>query len=124
MLSCKPAVCVIEKSYEILLNSVDNGVFSIKIGKKYYYEENSGVLSSEKNHAKIRIPQSQLNKYKEYTVLFKRTIERKDYYSKFDKVQKEIFKFRPLEKNTNINIYHIGDVHYRFDLGLKCSSFW
>lgn len=123
-LRCYPSVFVIGKSYEITLNAYEKGIFAINVGNKIYYEQNSGVLSSEKKYAKIRIPQKALDKYQEYRVIFRKTIERTDYFSKFEDEVDAKFSFKPLTKKNNINIYHIGDVHSRFDLAHKCASYF
>ena len=73
-LSCKPTVTIINEDYVIILNSKENGILAVEIGGVLYYEENSGVLSSEKNYAKIRIPQKTLDKAKKYTVVFKKSL--------------------------------------------------
>lgn len=123
-LSCLPSVFVIGNEYEILINVCHNGVCAIDIDGKIYYEENSGVLSSEKTYAKIRVPQNELDVAKKYCVIYRKTINRKAYFSKFDEVQKAEFSFKPLLKKDNINIYHIADVHYRFELAKKTSAYF
>ena len=123
-LYCTPAVFVIGDEYEILVNTNENGIIAIEIDSEKYYEENSGPLSSEKNYAKIRVPQSELDSAKRYTVVFRQTVERKSYFSVFCDAVKAEFSFKPLTKNDNINIYHISDVHYRFDVGVKTASFF
>ncbi|MBQ8296057.1 MAG: metallophosphoesterase [Clostridia bacterium] len=123
-LSCTPSVFVIGQEYEILLNAESTGIFIVNVDGEMYYEENSGVLSSEKKFAKIRIPQSKLNAAKEYEVIFRETIERKAYFSKMKPSETQKFSFRPLEKEEDIHIYHVADVHYRFDLALKTATYF
>jgi len=123
-LRCKPMVSVIGNEYEILVNANENGVIKIAVGGEVYYEENSGVLSSEKSFAKVRIPQKALDSAKEYAVIYKKTIDRKGYFSEFGEEQTESFAFKPLTKTDNINIYHIADVHYKFDEALKTASYF
>ena len=123
-LSCTPTVFVIENRYEILLNSYEKGIFAIEIGNSLFYEDNSGVLSSQKTFAKISVPQKLLNEHKYYTVIFRKTIERKSYFSKMESPVYQKFEFKPIEKEDGLNIYHISDVHYRYDLALKTCSFF
>ncbi|MBE6617775.1 MAG: metallophosphoesterase [Ruminococcaceae bacterium] len=123
-LYCTPAVFVIGDEYEILVNTNENGIIAVEIDNEKYYEENSGPLSSEKNYAKIRVPQSALDLAKRYTVVFRKTVERKSYFPVFCDAVETDFNFRPLAKSDNINIYHISDVHYRFDVGVKTASFF
>ena len=65
-LYCKPSVFVIGNEYEILVNLNAFGLCFIKVGDTVYYEENSGVLPSERTIVKIRVPQSELDKAKSY----------------------------------------------------------
>ena len=123
-LYCKPSVFVIGQEYEILLNLKANGICFIEIEDKIYYEENTGTLPSERKVLKIRIPQAVLNKAKEYSVVFRETEERKSYFSTFKPFKAETFVFKPLEKTENIHIYHIADVHYRFEEAKKMASFF
>ena len=123
-LRCKPSVFVIGKEYEILLNLNAYGLCYIQVGDEIYYEENSGVLPSERTVVKIRLAQEALNRAKKYTVIFRETEDRKSYFSTFKDVQTEEFAFKPLEKTENIHIYHIADVHYRFEEAKKMAGYF
>ena len=68
-LRCMPSVFVIGREYEILLNVKNNGLSFIEIDEDVYYEENTGVLPSERTVLKIRVPQSVLDKAKRYSVV-------------------------------------------------------
>lgn len=123
-LACLPSVFVIGKQYEILLYGNENGIFSIKIGDAVYYEENSGALSSEKRFVKIRVPQNVLDLARSYTVRFKKSINRKAYFSELGEEQSADFSFKPLTKTDSVNIYHVADVHYRFESGVRAASYF
>ena len=123
-LKCNPCVFVIEKDYEILLFSKSNGPLSIQVGNNVYYEENCGVVSSEKNYAKIRIPQAELNAEKKYSVVFRKTIDRKAYFSEFAEEQRVEFAFTPLTKTTDINIYMLADVHSSFKFAKESATYF
>lgn len=123
-LKCTPSVFVINNEYEIIVYANTNGILSVKIGEAIFYEENSGVLSSEKAFAKIRVPQALLDGEKKYEVLFRKTIDRKAYYSELSPVQRESFAFKPLQKTEDVHIYHVSDVHYLFDLAKRTAAFF
>ena len=123
-LRCLPSVFVIGNEYEILVTAKENGLFSVTVDGKVFYEENAGCLPSEKSHAKIRVPQAVLDKAKKYTIRYRKTIDRKAYYSKLGDMQAQEFAFKPIEKEENIHIYHVADVHYRFDLAKKTVGFF
>ena len=123
-LLCPPTVFVIDDEYEILVNAKKNGIIGIQIDGKTYYEENSGVLSSEKDYAKIRLPQTVLNEAKAYAVSYRESINRRGYYSQMGETQTQTFSFKPLEKTENINLYHIADVHYEFNKAAKLAEYF
>lgn len=123
-LSCIPTVFVIENEYEILINVKEKGIISIEIDGVKYYENNAGTLSSEKVYSKIRIPQKLLDSSKKYTVTYRSAPNRKAYYTKLGEEQRQEFSFKPLLKTENINVYHIADVHYRFDLGISAAKYF
>lgn len=123
-LKCNPTVFVIGNEYEILITARSKGIFSVRIGDKNYYAENSGVLSSEKTFAKIRVPQGALNAAKSYEVVFRAATNRRGYFSLFEEAQTESFAFKPLEKTENIHIYHIADVHGAFEKTKKAAMYF
>lgn len=123
-LKCTPTVFVIENDYEILINTISCGIISVNVNGKTYYEENSGVLSSEKSFAKIRLPQTELNKAKSYEICFRKRVKRQAYFSKFDEKICATFSFSPIDKTENINVYHVADVHYNFNSAIKTCSYF
>ncbi|MBQ3493632.1 MAG: metallophosphoesterase [Clostridia bacterium] len=123
-LKFNPCVFVIGDYYEIIAVAKTNGIFCINAFGHEYYEENSGVLASEKNYAKIRIPQSALNSTSAYRVIFREAINRKGYFSEIGEPQMEKFEFKPFKKTENINIYHISDVHFCFDIAKQTASYF
>lgn len=119
-----PCVCVIGDDYEILLFSKENGIFGVDVNGFKYYEENSGVLCSEKNYAKIRVPQKMLDKTKSYRVCFRKTINRKGYFSEIADEETQEFNFKPLTKTEGIKIYCVADVHYNFEIAIKTANYF
>ncbi len=123
-LECKPCVFVVGKEYEILVHAKTKGIFSILVSGVEYDPKNSGVLSSEKTFAKIRIPQAALDKARQYQVIFRETINRKGYFSRIADAQMQKFSFKPLEKMENINIYHVADVHYNYEMVAQAAKYF
>ncbi len=118
-LYCIPSVFVIGDEYEILVNTKEPSLIAVEIAGETYYADNAGALETEKPYAKIRVPQRVLDAACGYTVTARRTVNRKAYRSEMEPVQKADFAFRPLTKQTDIHIYHMADIHYRFELGKK-----
>ena len=101
-LSCIPTVFVVEDHYQILINAHHNGIFAIEIAGSLFYEENNGTLSSQKNFAKISVPRSLLDQEKSYTVIFRKTITRKAYFSQLENAKYSTFEFKPLTKKEKV----------------------
>lgn len=123
-MQCAPSVFVIGEEYEILINLTGFGLCFIKIGDTLYYEENSGVLPSERTVVKIRIPQEALDRAREYEIVFRATEERKSYWSTFLAPQTQKFAFKPPKKSGDIKIYYLSDVHGRFELAAGAASYF
>ena len=121
-LRCLPSVFVINDEYEILIFANQNGLIGIRIDGQIFYEENTGALYTEKDFAKIRVPQKLLDDAKSYQVVYRKLIERCPYFSHLEDEICCEFKFKPLEKTENINIYHVADVHYEFEKAVNACS--
>lgn len=119
-----PAVYVIGEEYEIAVALYEFGLVTVKIGDDIYYEDNSGVLPTEKLYARIRIPQEALNKAGAYTVVYRKTIERKSYWSTLGEEETAFYNFKATIKGKDLNIYHIADVHYCFESAKKVASYF
>ena len=123
-LKCYPSVNVIGDEYEILFHVRERGLCYVKIKDTLYYEDNSGVLPSEKTVVKVRVPMAELDLAREYEIYFRASKDRKAYFSLFGTLLCEHFEFRPLVKTQDIHVYHIADVHYKFDIALKTASYF
>lgn len=123
-LYCTPSVFVIGNEYEILINLNNFGICFVDVGGTFYYEENTGVLPSERKIVKIRVPQSVLDAAKAYKIVFRQTEQRKSYNSTFLPPLTESFEFKPLENEENIKIYYLSDVHYRYDIAKETASYF
>lgn len=74
--------------------------------------------------AKIRLPQATLDREAAYTIRFCASVERWAYGSVFADEETRTFSFAPLRKTEDIHVYHIADVHYRFELAKKTASYF
>ena len=122
-MTCKPTVFAVGKEYEIVISLKTFGLCFLKVGGTLYYEENSGVLPSERTIAKIRVPQGALDAAQEYEVIFRGTEERKRYWSVFYPPVSQKFTFQPLEKADDIRIYYLSDVHGCFDKAKQAATY-
>lgn len=121
---CNPTVFVIGKEYEISIFTKINGLCHVEIDGQKYYEQNSGVLYTEKNFHRIRLPQSVLDGAGSYDVVFRSAIARKAYYSELGQEQRVTFTFKALKKTSDINVYHVADVHFFFEQAIGTCSYF
>ncbi len=123
-LFCNPTVFAIENRYEILVNTNENGQCAIRIGDETFYDEKAGILISETRTHKIAVPQTLLDEAGAYTILYRKTIVKKSYFSEFGESEEVSFAFKPLTKTENIHLYHVADVHCRFEGAIAAASYF
>ena len=119
-----PSVYVIGDEYEICVAVKEFGLVTVKIGDEIFYEENSGVLPTERLYARIRIPQERLDSAGAYSIVFRKTIERKSYWSTLGDEETASYSFKAPRKDGKFNIYHISDVHYKFESAKRVASYF
>lgn len=123
-LYCNPNVLVIKDQYEIILNVKEQGVCYIKVGRQTYYASNTGIMPSISLVQKIRLPQKQLDKYKKYTVCYKKVEKRKSYFPLVDSEEQITYEFKPIEKQDNVNVIYVADIHSKWAQNEKVSSYF
>ncbi len=123
-LTCAPSVFVIGDEYEILVNAKENGILHLEVGGEEYYEENAGVLATERAYARIRVPQAALDESECYTAVFRKTINHQAYFSEIAEPVKESFSFRPIKKSEGIRIYHLADVHSDYEAARDAAAYF
>ncbi|MBP3591658.1 MAG: metallophosphoesterase [Clostridia bacterium] len=121
-LECAPSVFVIGEEYEILVNAKENGILYLEIGGEAFFEENAGVLATERAYAKIRVPQTVLDKAEAYTVVYSKTICHQAYFSEMGEPERESFPFRPIKKTDGVRIFYLSDVHSHFSLAEQAAA--
>ena len=68
-LLCEPSVFVVADRYLISYYTRENGLATVLVDGTVFYEDNSGVLATNKNFFKIEIPQGLLDGKKKYIQL-------------------------------------------------------
>ena len=119
-----PTVCAVEEDYEILIATKTLGMALVEVGDEVYHDTRAGVCRAEANYFKIRVPQEKLDAAKKYTVVFRPSLGKKSYFTKFGYHEPVTFSFRPVEKKEEIRIYHVADVHGYFGNAQKTVSYF
>lgn len=107
------AVFVAHEGYQIIFNTRDKGLAWVKVGDTVYSDDVNGNINSEKTVHKIFVPKDELDTAKEYTIRFARCIQRKPYFAESGETFEKTYKFHPLTKKDDINLYMICDSHSR-----------
>lgn len=106
-----PTVCIVGKTYQIIIISEQDALISVRVGDKVYYNHSNGIRISSAGVHKIFIPAEVLDKEGKYTVIVQNMIERLPYFPKSEPAFEKTYKFKPINKTNDINIYHLADVH-------------
>ena len=109
-----PAVYAVGDRYIITVAVNAPCTMWAKIGEHEYYDDSNGILRTASLTHKVEIPACVLDKEKEYTLYFRKVIERKPYFSQLEEPGCFTASFRPLS-GENIKIFHIADAHNRID---------
>ena len=119
ILSLNPTVCVVGKTYQIIVITERDALISVHVGEKTYYNHCNGIRISSAGVHKISVPAAELDKERSYTIVAQKMIKRLAYFPETGPEIEKIYKFNPLEKEDNINIYHLADVHNDYQQGIN-----
>lgn len=109
-----PAVYAVGDRYIITVAVNAPCTMWVKIGGKEYFDDSNGILRTASLTHKIEFPAAILDNAQEYTLYFRKVIERKPYFSQLEETASFTASFRPLS-GDNIRIFHIADAHNRID---------
>lgn len=106
-----PTVFAVGKNYNIFVPFDDEVIMWVRVGDKVYYDDCNGILRSNTNMHKAELPMSVLDEAREYTVVYKKMIERLPYFPTSEDERELTVSFKPVKDGGDINIYHVSDAH-------------
>lgn len=106
-----PTVFAVGDKYNVFVPFSDSVIMWVRVGERIYYDHSCGILRSNTGMHKVELPMEVLDQVKEYTVVYKRMIERTPYFPKSEPERELTVSFRPVSKEGAVNIYHISDAH-------------
>ena len=118
-----PTICIVGTEYQIMIHTDVEALISVRVGENTYYNHSNGIRISTPGMHRFRIPQEELDRACEYTVITEKMIERTPYFPKSDSPVEETYKFTPITKTEDINIYHLADVHGEKDKAIAAVKF-
>ena len=110
MLKTHPAVFAVEDEYQIMVCVKAPCLMWVQVGEEKYFDESNGILRSNVTTHRMRVPASELNAAKEYTLCWRKIIDRKPYFPESEDEVQVSYPFRPLPEDR-IVMYHISDAH-------------
>lgn len=119
-----PVVCAVGDNYHIMVPTKKKVLMSIVVGDKIYYNHSNGIRRSDVPVQRFIVPQKILDSVKKYTVIYEEMIMRMAYSCVKGETGEIEYSFKPLEKNNNINIYHISDCHGLLKPSVDAASFF
>ncbi|MBE6529429.1 MAG: hypothetical protein E7680_02350 [Ruminococcaceae bacterium] len=116
-----PAVFAVGNEYQIMIPVKEPTIMWIQVGTDTYYDESNGILRSDTDLHKITVPMSALDTAGEYTVCWKKMIERKPYFPLSETEERATFAFTPL-RGELVRAYMIADAHGHFEKALGAAK--
>ena len=119
-----PTVFAVGNNYNIFVPFAAEVVMWVTVGDNIYYDDCNGILRSNANMHKVELPMHVLDEIGEYTIVYKKMIERKPYFPTSEEERKLTVKFKSVPKSGDINLYHIADAHNLVNEPVAAGQFW
>ncbi|MBR6765674.1 MAG: hypothetical protein IKM06_04230, partial [Clostridia bacterium] len=117
-----PAVYAVGDDYQITVMVKCEMLVSVIVDGKRFYDESNGIIRSGKHIHKVSVPVEALDKSKKYTLVIRKVIERRAYYSRCEDEKTFEFDFKPVGDGT-VNIYHICDCHGKSETPIQAAEY-
>ncbi|NLG81921.1 MAG: metallophosphoesterase [Bacilli bacterium] len=118
-----PVVFAVKDTYHIMVPVTCETVMWVKVGEEVYYDAVNGVLRSSLSVHRLIVPMNVLNQAKQYTICYRKIIQRKAYHSITESTEEYTFTFKPIEE-LPINIYHLSDTHNKVKSPVEAGRFF
>ncbi len=123
-LTTAPAVFAVKDKYQIMAMARSELLFWVTVNGKNYYDHSNGVIRSKEVIHRVTVPMKELDSAKEYTINYRRMIERKPYFSETEDIVSQTYEFKPVSEKGPIKIYHLSDTHGKFDQPAKAGQYF
>lgn len=110
-----PTVFAVGHQYHIFMPFTTDVILRVEVGDRIYYDHCNGILRSNTLMHKVELPMSVLDEAGEYTVVYKKMIDRQPYFPRSEDERRWTVSFRPVKDSGDIRVYHISDTHNLVD---------
>lgn len=124
MFDRKPCVYLVGQNYQIIFNTDCHGIAWVEVGGEVYPDAVNGLMRSETTVHKATVPTEKLDKAGEYAVCFRPLPERKPYWPVLGELEKQVYRFRPIDWSDGLQIYHLADAHSHIEEAIQTGSYW
>lgn len=114
MLKTHPAVFAVGDEYQIMVCVKASCLMWVQVGDEKFYDDSNGILRSNVTTHRMRVPAECLNSAREYTLCWRKIIDRKPYFPETEDEVCLTYSFRPVNGEKTI-MYHISDAHNLVD---------
>ena len=119
-----PTVFAVGNEYQIFAPFSDEVIFWVKVGDRTYYDHCNGILRSNTNMHRVKLPMAVLDECGEYTVVYRKMINRAPYFPSSEEERWLTVPFCPVKSEGAINLYHISDAHNRVAEPIAAGQFF
>lgn len=109
-LNAHPSVFVLDGRYQIITPFACSAIVWVKVGDKTYYDDSNGIIKSNLYVHKVEVPMDELDSAREYTLCYRKMIERTPYFPVSEDTVELKYTFKPVG-DGDIHVYHISDAH-------------
>lgn len=110
-LVCHPGVFLIEQDYEIILLCDKTAMASVVVDGRTFADHINGVMRSDTDVHKIKVPKALLDKARSYRVHITPLADHCNYYPKPSPTEAYEYPFAPIPETGEIKAYVLADTH-------------
>lgn len=114
-LKTAPAVFAVGEEYHIIVPVKSPLLFSVIVAGEEFFDHSNGIVRSAKPVHTVRVPMALLDNAREYTVAYRKIIERKPYFTETEDKVFATYAFRPVPTEGEVRLYHLADTHGCFE---------
>lgn len=119
-----PAVFAVGTDYQIMVPVKSDVLFWVTVNGIDYYDHSNGIIRSSVRIHRVTVPSAELDRAGEYTVSYRKIIDRKPYFPETEPPVSARYAFKPVPKSGKVNIYHLSDTHGIFDFPAMAGGYF
>ncbi len=123
MFDRKACVYLVGGEYQIIFNTVEEGIAWVEVNGEAFPDEKDGLMRSGTVH-RAHVPCGTLDAAKRYAVCFRALPERRPYWPQLGETERQEYAFRPVDWRDGLQIYHLADAHSHVPEAVEAGRFF